>query len=48
MNTMQGFYTSFSSPDKLLDTYLKILTDLTRINREQIKVLLSEPGWQTW
>ena len=48
MNTMQSFYISLSSSDKSLDTYLKTLADLTRINHEQAKALLSDLGWQQW
>jgi hypothetical protein len=48
MNTMQSFYASLSSSDKPLDTYLKILADLTKIKREQAKALVSDMGWQEW
>ena len=48
MSSMQGFYASFSSPAHVLNTYLTALVNLSQINREQLKVLLSEPGWQTW
>jgi len=47
MNTMQSFYMSLSS-NKLQNAYLKILSGLTKINREKIKVLMSELGWQEW
>ena len=48
MNTMQSFYTSLSSSDKPLDAYLKILADLTKINPEQAKALMSDLAWQSW
>ena len=47
MNPMHSFYASLSS-DKLRDTYLKILADLTKLNREQIRPLESDAGWQDW
>jgi hypothetical protein len=47
MNTMQSFYSSLSS-DELRDTYLKILANLTQLNREQIRPLESNAGWQEW
>ena len=47
MNSMQSFYASLSSAN-LLDTYLKILADLTKLNREQIRVLESDMSWQSW
>jgi hypothetical protein len=47
MDTMHNFYASLSS-DKLRDTYLKILADLTKLNREQIRPLESDEGWQEW
>jgi hypothetical protein len=47
MNTMQSFYASLSS-DKLRDTYLQILADLTKLNLEQISALESDMAWQDW
>ena len=47
MNTMQSFYASLSS-DKLRDTYLKILVDLTKLSREQMSALESDMAWQDW
>ena len=48
MNTMQSFYASLSSSDTLSDTYLKILADLSKINREQVNALMSDMAWQSW
>jgi len=48
MNTMQSFYASLSSSDTLSDTYLKILADLSKINREQANALMSDMAWQSW
>lgn len=47
MNTMQSFYASLSS-DKLRDTYLKVLADLTKLSREQMSALESDMSWQSW
>ena len=47
MNTMQSFYASLSS-DKLRDTYLKTLVDLTKLSREQMSALESDMAWQDW
>ena len=45
---MQSFYASLSSSDTLSDTYLKILADLSKINREQANALMSDMAWQSW
>jgi hypothetical protein len=48
MNNMQDFYSSIVSQDKLQETYVKIMADLTKINREQMNTLMSDMGWQDW
>lgn len=48
MNTMQSFYASLSSIDKLQEAYLKILADLTKLSLEQMDALKSDEGWQNW
>lgn len=48
MNTMQSFYALLSSSDKLLDTYLKILADLTKLSRDEMSALESDLSWQQW
>jgi hypothetical protein len=47
MNTMQSFYASLSS-DALEDMYLKILAELTKLNRQQMSALESDMSWQDW
>ena len=48
MNTMQSFYASLSSSDKPLDSYLKILADLTKLSRDEMSALESDLSWQSW
>ena len=48
MNTMQSFYASLSSSDTLLDTYLKILANLTKLSRDEMSALESDLSWQEW
>lgn len=47
MNTMQSFYASLSS-NKPVDAYLKILAEITKLSREQMRALKSEMAWQDW
>ena len=45
MDTMQSFYDSLS---QFQTRYLKALSDIARIDREQMNALLSDMGWQSW
>lgn len=48
MNTMKGFYASISSASWLHDSYLKALSEITRMNHQQAKTMQSDLTWQDW
>ena len=48
MNTMKEFHTSISSGAQIQGSYLEALAKITRLDRQQTHVLLSDLGWQTW
>ena len=48
MNTMKGFYASISSGSQLHGSYLKALSEITRLKHTQAKALKSDLGWQDW
>jgi hypothetical protein len=48
MNTMKGFYASISSASRLHGSYLEALSEITRMNRQQVKALQSDLAWQEW
>ena len=47
MNTMKDFYTSLSSA-RPQGSYLEALSEITKINRKQAKVLMGDLWWQDW
>jgi hypothetical protein len=48
MNTMKGFYASIASASRLDGFYLEALSQITRLSRQQTKVLQSDLAWQQW
>jgi hypothetical protein len=48
MNTMKGFYASISSASRLHGSYLEALAEITKMSRQQAKVLQSDVAWQEW
>jgi hypothetical protein len=48
MNTMKSFYASISSASRLHGSYLEALSEITRLNPQQAKILRSDLGWQDW
>ncbi len=47
MNTMKDFYASLSS-SRPQGSYVEALSEITKINRKQAKVLMGDLWWQDW
>lgn len=48
MNTMKDFHTSISAGARPQGSYQEALAEITRLNQQQARTLLSDLGWQTW